>query len=327
MVFLAIWWAWMGHTWFASAFDTDDTPYRLKVLLQMIGVLVLAAGVERAFEHQDFGLITLGYVIMRVGLVAGWLRAARADTAVRRTARRYALGIALLQVFWIGLLAVPAHLWIYGWGVLIVLELLVPWWAEGAGNTPWHPHHISERYGLLTIIVIGESVLASTLAIQSAVDFGSLPASLLQVIVSAPIILFAMWWLYFSQPGHAVLSSSRRAFLWGYGHFFVFASAAAVGAALAVVADHAIGRTEISDLQAGMAMAIPVASYLLSVWFVQIRPQPDDVICGRLFLIATVAVLVAPLTPFAVPVIAGILALTTALVVVSVDRRSRASLA
>lgn len=58
LVFFAIWWAWMGFTWFASAFDTDDPLYRLKVLLQMTGVLVLAAGVPRAFNDTDFSLIT-----------------------------------------------------------------------------------------------------------------------------------------------------------------------------------------------------------------------------------------------------------------------------
>ena len=54
MVFFAIWWAWMNFTWFASAYDTDDVPYRLLTLVQMAGVLVLAAGVPRAFEHGDF---------------------------------------------------------------------------------------------------------------------------------------------------------------------------------------------------------------------------------------------------------------------------------
>ncbi len=211
MVFLAIWWAWMGFTWFASAFDTDDAPYRLKVLVQMAGVLVLAAGVKRAFEEGDFTLITMGYVIMRIGLVALWVRAGRSDASVRGTAFRYAGGIVVLQVFWIGLLRVPANLWIYGWGVLILCELLVPLWAESAAESPWHPHHISERYGLLTIIVIGESVLASTLAIQSAVDLGTIPGRLVQVIISAPVILFAMWWLYFSQPGHEVIGTMRRA--------------------------------------------------------------------------------------------------------------------
>ena len=46
----------------------------------------------------------------------------------------------------------------------------MPVWAERAGATPWHPHHIAERYGLFTLIVLGESVLAATLAIQAALE-------------------------------------------------------------------------------------------------------------------------------------------------------------
>ena len=77
MVFFAIWWAWMNFTWFASAYDNDDVPYRLVTLVQMAGVLVLAAGVGRAFEDHDWSLVVLGYVIMRLAMTAQWLRAAR----------------------------------------------------------------------------------------------------------------------------------------------------------------------------------------------------------------------------------------------------------
>ncbi len=62
-VFFAIWWAWMNFTWFASAYDTDDVPYRVLTLVQMGGVLVLAAGVSAALTRFDFTVVTLGYVI------------------------------------------------------------------------------------------------------------------------------------------------------------------------------------------------------------------------------------------------------------------------
>src|SRR5262245_58705516 len=67
LVFFAIWWAWVNFTWFASAYDTDDVPYWLATMVQMAGVLVLAAGVPRAFDG-DFTLAVVGYVIMRVAL-------------------------------------------------------------------------------------------------------------------------------------------------------------------------------------------------------------------------------------------------------------------
>ena len=87
-VFFLIWWAWMNFTWFASSYDTDDVVYRLLTLVQMAGVLVLAVGVPAALNNNDFLAITVGYLIMRMGLVALWLRAAIEDPASRGTALR-----------------------------------------------------------------------------------------------------------------------------------------------------------------------------------------------------------------------------------------------
>src|SRR5215212_5241235 len=100
MVFFAIWWAWMNFTWFASAYDTDDVLYRLAVFVQLIGALILAAGVPYAFDESDFRVVTIGYMVMRVALVGQWLRAGRADPPHRATADRYAIGVSLVQLGW-----------------------------------------------------------------------------------------------------------------------------------------------------------------------------------------------------------------------------------
>jgi len=94
--FVAIWWAWMNYTWFASAYDDDSAVFRLLTMLQMGGVLVFATGVPGLFSG-DFRVGVLGYAIMRLALVAQWLLAARAATprarppvaATRWASRRY----------------------------------------------------------------------------------------------------------------------------------------------------------------------------------------------------------------------------------------------
>ncbi|NUP11487.1 MAG: low temperature requirement protein A [Polyangiaceae bacterium] len=272
-VFFAIWWAWMNFSWFASAYDTDDAPYRLTVLVQIAGILVLAAGVPRGLDQANFVLITVGYVIMRVGLVAQWLRAAASDRPGRRTALRYAVGVTICQLGWIGLLFIPVELRLWGWLVLVPCELAVPIWAERAGRTPWHAHHIAERYGLMTIIVLGESVLSATLAIQSAFDAGASLAPTLEAAVGGLLVLFSMWWLYFDYPAHHLLRSMKVAFLWGYSHLLIFASAAAVGAGLAVAVDQVGGTAHVSARAAAASIAVPVAIYLLSVWLIHVRPH------------------------------------------------------
>ena len=157
MVFFAIWWGWLNFSWFASAFDTDDVPYRLATLVQIAGGLTVAAGVDRAFDG-DFRAIVAGYVLMRLSLVAQWLRAARSDPRMTRPAAlRFAAGIAFCQVLWVLRLFLPASVAsVIVRGFVVLCELAVPVIAERRAETTWHPHHIAERYGLFTLIVLGE---------------------------------------------------------------------------------------------------------------------------------------------------------------------------
>jgi low temperature requirement protein LtrA len=118
--------------------------------VQIAGALVLAAGVPRAFDAGDYRVITYGYVLMRLAMVAQWLRAAHADADRRPTLMRYASGVAAVQVGWVIRLVLPDSWSVGTFLVLVVAELLVPLWAERYTMTPWHPHHIAERYGLFT---------------------------------------------------------------------------------------------------------------------------------------------------------------------------------
>lgn len=271
-VFFAIWWAWMNFTWFASAYDNDDVPYRVAAMVQIIGALILAAGVPRAFENHDFDVVFLGYGVMRIGLVALWLRAARTDRERRATAVRYAVGLTAAMGGWSVMLASGS--WpMWGWWLMAAVELAVPIWAERSARTSWHPHHIAERYGLFTIIVLGESVLAATVAVQSALDEQGSTAALLSIIGGGLLTVFSLWWLYFAKPAHRLLASSRAAFRWGYGHYFVFASAAAVGAGLAVNVDHVSGAAHLPAWAVGATVTVPVAAYLLTLWILHLRPH------------------------------------------------------
>jgi low temperature requirement protein LtrA len=274
LMFFGIWWAWMNFTWFASAYDTDDALYRLAVLLQLSGVLILAAGVPRAFEERDFGVATLGYVIMRLALVGQWLRAAASRPEGRRCALRYAGGIVAAQAGWVARLGLPDGLGVAAFVVLMAVELAIPYWAETAGRTPWHPGHIAERYGLFTLIVLGESVLSATVGVQRALDATSTFGDLSPVIVGGILVVFSLWWLYFDMPGEQVVARARAvsierasgSFVWGYGHYLVFASAAAAGAGLAVAVDQATHHSELTDAQAGFAITVPVTVFLVTVW-------------------------------------------------------------
>ena len=328
MVFFAIWWAWMNFTWFASGFDTDDVLYRIFTLVQMAGVLVLAAGVPGAFAHGDFLAITLGYLIMRIGLVAHWVRAAIEHPESRGIASRYAGGVSLVQLGWVLRLLLPAELGVASFVVLAVLDLSVPLWAERVGHTSWHPGHIAERYGLFVIILLGESVSAATTAMQKALASTGVTPSLVTVGGAGLVLLFAIWWIYYLEPAERGLTARPQlSYFWGYGHWFLFAAIAAVGSGLEVAVEGAAHAPEIGVVAVGYALAIPVAIFFVLLYVLH-RPLVDraEVPAGVL-LPAAVLELLAPLASPAlgVPATVVVIAVVAALVVaatIALGRRS-----
>jgi low temperature requirement protein LtrA len=272
-VFFAIWWAWGNFTWFASAYDNDDDPYRLLTMVQIAGALTLAAGVPRAFESGDYLVITLGYVILRLAMVMQWLRAARADPERRTTTLRYAIGYALVQAGWVARLAFDQPTYLYVGLALAVGELLVPIWAERAQVTTFHPEHITERFGLFTMIVLGEAVLAATIAVQTAADSrDGTDVDLLVLAGSGLLLVFSLWWLYFDRTTQRMLRSMPTTIIWGYGHYLVFTSTAAIGAGLAVAVDALIGHAHVTHLQQGLTVGIPLAAWIATVWWLRVGP-------------------------------------------------------
>ena len=270
-VFFGVWWAWMNFTWFASAYDTDDVPYRVATMVQITGALIFAAGVPRLFAGT-YTVGVLGYVVMRTVMVTQWLRVAHgASGAERGMALRYARGIALVQVLWVVMLFLPHTGQLVATPVILLCELAVPAVAERRFQTSWHGEHIAERYGLFTLIVLGETVSAATIAIQSGFDENDELWHLLPIAVGGLLICFSAWWVYFARPVHEYLRSNRQAFIWGYGHYFVFLSAAAIGAGLEVSVEHSVGKAEISGFAAAAVVTLPTALYLFVLWAIHSR--------------------------------------------------------
>ena len=294
--FFAIWWAWMNYTWFASAYDNDDMLFRLLTMVIMSGALTMAAGIPAFFESLSLTLILIGYVIMRLGMVALWLRAARHDPTRRPTALVYANGIALVQVVWVGLWLLqplPTAVFFGLFGVAVVLELAVPVLAERKQTTPWHRHHIIERYGLLNIIVLGETLLAASIALQQSTG-AHFDIRLVHIALSALVILFSLWWLYFADDDHLHDKKLSQAFTWAYGHVLIYASGAAVGAGFAVLVDVVTDHAKISLLAGDYAVAVPVSIYFFALWLVRdrfVRPGAGQFVLP----LFAVLVLIAPL--------------------------------
>ncbi len=267
-LFFTIWWAWNSYTWFASGYDTDDVQFRLASFAQMIGVIIISVGIESVFKGQGLFIIMIGYVVMRIPLVLMWLKVAHDDAHARPIAIRYAIGIAIVQCAWV-LAVLYYHNW-YVFAGLLLAEITVPFIAESSvdkgHNTKYHFGHIEERLALLTIIVLGESVLASVNAIKQTFEHFSV--DLLWLVIGSTLTLFSMWWLYFDDKLGEKLNHQNRAFIWSYGHYLVYASATAVGALIAVNVDVLTHHAKIDESSAVVLLGLAVALYLFSIWLV-----------------------------------------------------------
>jgi low temperature requirement protein LtrA len=296
-VFFAIWWAWMNYSWFASAYDNDDVLYRLLTLVIMAGVLVLAAGVPDLFDDGVSTVAVAGYAIMRFAMVALWLRAAHGHRERRQTALTYAAGIGLLQLLWIARLAVEAPgLRVATFLLLAAGELTVPFVAERRGGTPWHPDHIAERYSLFTIIVLGEVLLAATQGIQGTLSEHGASAQLLVSVFGGLLIVFAMWWFYFKRSWVEALTNGS-AFVFGYGHYVVFASVAAVGAALGAVVDVVQHEAHMGSRVVAVFLAAALSVYCLALSGLRALADREwrEVLLGVVITALTIGIAVAGL--------------------------------
>lgn len=272
--FFMIWIAWLNYTWFASAYDDESTLFRILSMVIMFGALVLAAGIPTVFDSGAAYITLVGFIIMRVCLVALWLAAARGDPECRTVAHRYALGLTAVQVYWtltVLLLPPGSSLALPLFALGVALELMVPAFAESKGTTPWHRHHIVERHSLLNIIVLGECFLAIVMAIEASVGHGNLSWGLIEIGVLASIITFMLWGLYFSEQEHLQTVEKKHTMIWGYGHFALFATGAAAGGGFAVMVEVATHHAHISEKAAALTVAIPVAIYVLTLWMIRDR--------------------------------------------------------
>jgi len=314
MVFFGIWWAWMNFTWFATSFDTDDWLYRVLTIVQMGGVLVLASGIAPVFESHDRTVLVIAYVVMRLALVAQWLRASRGAGTARRATLLYAAGISFVQILWLGSLLIPHEFSSIAVVLIILAELAVPLIAERTGTTPWHPHHITERYGLFTLIVLGESLLASANAIIESLQSTEELAPLIGVATLTLVAAAALWWIYFWPPHHHAINGLGSSLLYGYGHFFILAAAAAFSAGIEVEIDVLTGHSELQQPWAAFAYTIPLSIFILGIWALAIRPQADRIV-NIIVPLAGVLVLIDPVVPVPFALTTVILVATVAVLV------------
>jgi low temperature requirement protein LtrA len=305
--FVPVWWAWMGFTWYATAFDNDDVPYRVTLLAAMLCILWLAASISGLYHGETLSFV-LAYVAMKLLLVGLYLRARRDATNVRLFASVYAAGNAAGAMIWLSsvLVPVPGR---YGiWALALVVELATPMLAvrtslRDAAYAPrvFHPEHIPERYGLFTLIVLGESVLAVA---AGTAGTGWYPAAVATGVFGF-VIAASIWWIYFDYVGSSGLRIGPRAsFFWGYGHLPIYAGIAASGVGIQLAIEGATETTH-GTIGARAVLGGGLAVYLLAVSFIHWvnRGSLDDRALLARLATATGLILLVPFGAFLSPLL------------------------
>ncbi|MFE0172793.1 low temperature requirement protein A [Streptomyces sp. NPDC059002] len=271
--------AWISFSWFASAFATDDWLYRALTMVQMIGVVVFSLGLPAMFHsideggHLELRAMVIGYVVMRIAMVLQWWRAARESPPFHDVGMANIRWTVIAQAGWIvvAFTKLPTAAVFVAFGVLGALELVLPVLTQGsAGGTPWHPHHVAERYGLFAIITLGEGVVgtvASSGDLLGGGDGTHWTWNAIAVVIAGVGLTFGMWWTYFMTPFGDILVHRRgRGYLFGYGHIPLFIGIAGAGAGLHVAGLYMEHHAKISGTAVVLALALPVGLYLLMVY-------------------------------------------------------------
>jgi low temperature requirement protein LtrA len=270
------WWAWASSTLYANRFDTDDAIFRLLVLLGMAGVVAMAASADK-LDASTSRWFALAYILLRVVLIVGYLRAWRALPDARRTIRPYLLAHCAGAAFWLISLAVPtpARYVLWGVGVGVAVDLAGPTLAARIKDgIPLHMEHLPERFGLFVILVLGESVAAAVTGIHD----GGWKPGVVTTAVFAFLVVAALWWSYFDLSGgvakRSLLQQGQDQTHQGVHDFYVYAHLpiAVSLAAVAVGLEHAIVHGAEDHLSPGTrtVLGIGLAGYLAAAALIQV---------------------------------------------------------
>ena len=268
-LFAPVWWTWTTYAYVADLFDADEGPFRLVLLGAMLLVGGMAATIPNAFHGHTNGFV-IAYGLLRADLLALYAWAWVTDRRLRRLVGIHLAGFALGGAIWMASLLFSGGARYVVWAIAILVDLATGLVAYlGSEDVPRHRSHMPERFGLFTLIVLGESVIAISTATASASwDFESVVTAALGFVLAA-----GLWWMYFARFDDSVfdwafeggIQARRRSFVFGYGHLIVFAALAAVGVGVRLAIEEALGGGAASHAAAVLGVAVASAALALSV--------------------------------------------------------------
>lgn len=297
-LFLFVWWSWSGTTYYANRFVGDDALRRLLIFLQIFGVGVMATAIPGAFEERG-AVFALAYVAVRLLLVLMYLRAYRHVPEARPLLRNYLVGFALGILFWTlsALVAPPWRFLLWGLGIGAEVVVHIAFGTQrDERRVPFHLEHLSERYALFILIVLGDSFIKGIGRVaEEGVKAGSYLFGAL-----ATLMIVCLWWTYFDDVALAAVRQGPRVVTrWVYAHLPLAASVVAFGVAVEAMTQMRPDRPV--DPALLWLASLSVSGYLLAVAAVDLLTEatsPHLIGLRRVWMRASSAVVLIALPLF-----------------------------
>jgi low temperature requirement protein LtrA len=221
-LFIPVVWSWVGVTFYSTRFETDDLAHRLLMLLQIAAAAFMAVSVPDGLGKNS-SWFALSYTIMRTILVIEYLRTRRHVPAARQLTTRYSIGFSIAAAIWFASIFVPPPIRLIMWIIGLAADIGTPLLFARQLSVQFapHVHHLPERFGSFTIIVLGISILG----VVNGIAAHNWTAS---SIISAGLglgIAFSLWWIYFDTVDGSEIRALRENkqigiyITWLYIHF------------------------------------------------------------------------------------------------------------
>jgi len=236
-LFVPVYVAWQGFSIYADRFDTDDLLFRLSLLAGMLAIAALAVQLEDVAHGEHSAGFALAYVTLRSIMLGLYARAWRAVPEARPLIARYGPGYSLAVTIWLASLAVETPVRYGFWAAALALDLILPPLSTRViRRVPVHAGHVVERWGLFTLIVLGESVVVVALGTAGS-DWH--PRSAAAAVLGFAAVA-GVWWLYFDRLDDIRIPGSAPAIVtYSLAHLPLLMGLAALGSGIALVIEHA----------------------------------------------------------------------------------------
>jgi low temperature requirement protein LtrA len=219
ILFVPVWWCWVGATFYDTRFDNDGLVDRLITLMQMAIAASLAANIHHGLSSSSVGF-ALSYIAFRGVLICQYLHAGYHVPQARLLTNWYAVGFTISLLFWLASVFVPLPWRFALWGIGLIIDFATPFSAgPRVAKVPPNMAHTNERIGLFTIIVLGESIVS---VVRGVSKLAWTPTSIAIALLGLSIA-FSFWWMYFDTVDGSPLHAMRKgnmtiALTWLYSH-------------------------------------------------------------------------------------------------------------